>query len=199
MMKTLLLIIVLAACKSQQPQAPQAPPQAEPQRANDQVTVTAVIAKLKGFQGDMCRCKAGDSACADKVEKAMKDYARSKEVEAIDEKSISPDDEKQMMGIMSEMAKCQQAATGTIDRATLMEAMAKMEGFKDDMCRCKAGDKACSEKIEQAMKIYADSMKDMHLDQKSITPDDEKKMVSVMTDYMKCQQAALGTGGTGAP
>ena len=78
------------------------------------------------------------------------------------------------------------------------EAMAKMEGFKNDMCKCKAGEKACAEKVEKDMKAWMESMKGKEKDMKS-SPEDEKKGGAIMTDLMKCQQAAMGAGDMAAP
>jgi hypothetical protein len=72
----------------------------------------------------------------------------------------------------------------------MKEAMGKMEGFKTAMCACKAGDKACAEKVDKDMKTYGESMKGKDKDAK-LSPDDEKKMMAVVTEYGKCQQAAM--------
>ncbi len=74
------------------------------------------------------------------------------------------------------------------------EAIAKMETFKGQMCACKAGDKACAEKVEKDMKAYGDSMKGKEPDPKSVTEADKKKMGDLMGEYIKCQQAATGGG-----
>jgi hypothetical protein len=70
------------------------------------------------------------------------------------------------------------------------EVIAKVEGFKTAMCACKAGDKACAEKVEKDMKAYMDSMQGKGEKDAKVSADDEKKMTAVMGDYMKCQQAA---------
>ena len=76
------------------------------------------------------------------------------------------------------------------DRRLVAEAMVKMESLKNDMCRCQAGDKACAEAVEKDMKAYADSMKGKDPDPKSITEADKQKMIEMMTEMAKCQQAA---------
>jgi len=78
------------------------------------------------------------------------------------------------------------------------EAMAKMEGFKNDMCKCKAGDKACAEKVQKDMTAWMDSMKGKEKDMKS-SPEDEKKGQALMQEMMKCQQTAMGTDPAMAP
>jgi len=75
------------------------------------------------------------------------------------------------------------------------EAMAKMESFKNDMCKCKEGDKACAEKVEKAMKDYGDSMKGKAGDKEpKMSDEDTKKIMATMTEMAKCQQKAMGTG-----
>ncbi|HWO18840.1 MAG TPA: hypothetical protein VNO30_08690 [Kofleriaceae bacterium] len=209
MVKTLLLIVALAACKSQQPQEPQKPQepqplqqssQAEP-KPDDQFTIEAAFAKMRGFKSDMCRCKAGDGACAEKVEQAMKDYADSMKGTKLEQIRPSKADEREMTELLMAMMKCQETARGMGPdghRPTLQEAMAKMEGFKNDMCSCKVSDKACATKIDQALRDYAESTKGAGLE-KQLTPDDEKKVTVMMTELAKCQQVIMGTGNTSAP
>lgn len=85
-----------------------------------------------------------------------------------------------------------------LDQITLQEAIAKVEGFKDDMCKCKAGDKVCAEQVEQAMRNFADSMKDKERDLRP-SEADEKRMMEIVMQMAKCQQAAMGTDDMGAP
>jgi hypothetical protein len=77
------------------------------------------------------------------------------------------------------------------------EAMAKMEGYKNDMCKCKAGDKACAEKVEKDMKAYQDSMKGKEPDPKAISDADKKKMMEMGAELVKCTQTAMGMGAGG--
>jgi len=77
----------------------------------------------------------------------------------------------------------------------VQKAMAKMEGFKNAMCRCKAGDRACAEKVDQAMKDYADSMRGKERDVK-VSDEDQKKMLAMMGEMAQCQMAAMGGGNT---
>jgi hypothetical protein len=79
------------------------------------------------------------------------------------------------------------------------EAMAKMEGFKTAMCACKAGDKACAEKVEKDMKTYSDAMKGKGDKDAKVSEEDTKKMMATMTEYAKCQQTAMGTDPAMAP
>jgi hypothetical protein len=75
------------------------------------------------------------------------------------------------------------------------EAMAKMESFKNDMCKCKEGDKACAEKVEKAMKDYGESMKGKGDGKEpKMSDEDTKKIMATMTEMAKCQQKAMGTG-----
>lgn len=70
--------------------------------------------------------------------------------------------------------------------------MAKMESFKDDMCQCQAGDKACAEAVAQAMKAYAASMKGREPDSNLVTDADKSRMMDLMSEMAKCQQATFG-------
>lgn len=88
-------------------------------------------------------------------------------------------------------------ATGG-DQRTIKEAMAKLKGFKEDMCKCKAGDKACAEGVEQAVRSYTDSMKGKDPGVK-ISDADTKKLMEMMTEMAKCQQAVMGIGDMSAP
>lgn len=89
--------------------------------------------------------------------------------------------------------------TGCKKKSDVAAAMAKMEGFKNDMCKCKAADKACAEKVEKDMKAYGESMKGKDPDPKSVTDADKKKMMDMMTEMGKCQQTAMGGGDMATP
>lgn len=84
---------------------------------------------------------------------------------------------------------------GCKKKGGVAEAMAKMEGFKNDMCACKDGDKACAEKVANAMKAYGESMKGKEPDEKSVSDADKKKMMDMMGEMGKCQTKAMGMGG----
>jgi len=79
----------------------------------------------------------------------------------------------------------------TQERRMVKEAIARLEAFAEDMCRCKAGDKACAEKVEADMKVYMDSMKGKEPNPKSVTEEEKHKLVDMMTEMAKCQQAAM--------
>ena len=73
--------------------------------------------------------------------------------------------------------------------------VAKMEGWKTDMCKCKAGDAACSQKVLDDQKKYADEM--AKTADKDAKPDPAeaaemaKKMEPIMAEYTKCMTAAM--------
>ncbi len=79
------------------------------------------------------------------------------------------------------------------------DIIAKMEGFKNDMCKCKAGDKACAEKVGKDMQAYMESMKGKVPDEKNVSEADKKKSEAIGMEMMKCQQTAMGMGGDMAP
>ena len=70
------------------------------------------------------------------------------------------------------------------------EAVAKMEGFKNDMCKCT--DKACADKVNADMMKYGESMKG----KKEEKPDQKlvDKMMGIMGEYTKCMDKASGAG-----
>jgi hypothetical protein len=73
--------------------------------------------------------------------------------------------------------------------------VAKFEGWKTDMCKCKAGDTACSQKVLDDQKKYADEM--AKTADKDAKPDPAeaaemaKKMEPIMAEYTKCMTAAM--------
>lgn len=69
------------------------------------------MAKMESFQKDMCACK--DKACAEKVDTDMKAYGEKMKGKADKDAKISEADQKKMMEVMTEYAKCQQTAMGT--------------------------------------------------------------------------------------
>ena len=76
------------------------------------------------------------------------------------------------------------------------EAMAKMGEFKDQMCACK--DKACADKVQDAMnKWSAENAK--NAGDKQEKPDDKtmKEMQDVGTKYGECMAKAMGGGDMG--
>ena len=89
--------------------------------------------------------------------------------------------------------------TGCKKKNDIGAAMAKMEGFKSDMCKCKAGEKACAEKVEKDMKAYMDSMKGKEPDAKAMSDADKKKMMDTVTEMGKCQMAAMAAGDMAPP
>jgi len=79
--------------------------------------------------------------------------------------------------------------------------VAKMEGWKTDMCKCKAGDSACSQKVLDDQKKYADEM--AKTADKDAKPDPAeaaemaKKMEPIMAEYTKCMTAAMTPAAAG--
>ena len=79
------------------------------------------------------------------------------------------------------------------------DAIGKLEGFKGQMCACKANDKACADKVEKDMKAYEDSMKGKEPDPKSVSKADQEKLVSIMMEMDKCKTNAKGADPAMAP
>lgn len=74
---------------------------------------------------------------------------------------------------------------GCKKKGGVAEAMAKMEGFKKDMCAC--ADKACAEKVSKAMDDYTKSMGDKgEKMMKEMSEDDKKKSMAIGEELGKC-------------
>jgi hypothetical protein len=74
------------------------------------------------------------------------------------------------------------------------EAIAKMEGFSKDMCECK--DKACADKVNDAMAKWGTEMAKTAGAAKDEKPDPElaKKSADVMTKYTECMTKLMMAG-----
>ena len=83
------------------------------------------------------------------------------------------------------------AAMGCKKKSAGGEAMAKMEGFADDMCKCK--DAACVTKVSEAMQKWSTEQKP-DKDYKP-TEEDTKKGTEVMKKMQECTAKAAGGGG----
>jgi hypothetical protein len=89
--------------------------------------------------------------------------------------------------------------TGCKKKAGMAEAMAKMESFKNDACKC--ADKACLDKVDQAMAEWSKSMMEKQGDKPpQQSPEDSKKMAAIMEEMGKCRTKLLTpTDGAGTP
>ncbi|HWU87267.1 MAG TPA: hypothetical protein VN253_08330 [Kofleriaceae bacterium] len=86
--------------------------------------------------------------------------------------------------------------TGCKKKGGVAEAMAKMESFKGDMCKCK--DKACVEGVEAAMKKYGEENKDKMDANAKPSEADQKKMMGMMEEMSKCRATAMGPADGGS-
>ncbi len=78
------------------------------------------------------------------------------------------------------------------------DAIAKMTDFKDQMCKC--ADKACAEKVTEAMTKWGQDMaKEGSKEEAKISEDDTKKMASVTEEMTKCMTKAMMAGGAMTP
>jgi hypothetical protein len=78
------------------------------------------------------------------------------------------------------------------------DAIAKMTDFKDQMCKC--ADKACAEKVTEAMTKWGQEMAKEGGDKEAkISEDDTKKMASVTEEMTKCMTKAMMAGGAMTP
>lgn|SRR5512140_2485004 len=77
------------------------------------------------------------------------------------------------------------------------DALGKMTEYKDLMCKCAAGDKACADKVAAD---YAKAMADMagadKGEAKAPDPEEAKKYAPVMKEYTDCMMKAQGMGMT---
>jgi hypothetical protein len=75
------------------------------------------------------------------------------------------------------------------------DAIAKMTDFKDQMCKC--ADKACAEKVTEAMTKWGQDMAKEGGDKEAkISEEDTKKMASVTEEMTKCMTKAMMAGAT---
>jgi glycerol dehydrogenase-like iron-containing ADH family enzyme len=78
------------------------------------------------------------------------------------------------------------------------DAIAKMTDFKDQMCKC--ADKACAEKVTEAMTKWGQDMAKEGGDKEAkISEDDTKKMASVTEEMTKCMTKAMMAGAMTPP
>jgi hypothetical protein len=137
--------------------APPAEP-AEPDRAE------AFLAKIGEFKDQVCAC--ADSACLEKAQKDMMEWAIANMEEM---KGLTPTKAQDETAdkYSAEMDACKQRieASSTSDAPALDgdAILKKMEEFKNQVCACK--DKACVDSVQKSMMDWAmknmDSMKDM--------------------------------------
>jgi len=69
------------------------------------------------------------------------------------------------------------------------EALEAMTKFKDQMCSCKVGDKACGDKVAEDMMKWGQQMaKDASASPEPPDPETAKKAADIMTMYSECQK-----------
>ena len=75
-------------------------------------------------------------------------------------------------------------------------AIAKMGEFKDQMCKCT--DKACADKVAEAMTKWTQEFAKEAGGDKAAKPSEEdtKKTTQIMEEYTKCQGKAMQAGAT---
>lgn len=79
------------------------------------------------------------------------------------------------------------------------EAVAKMEEFKNEMCKCK--DKACADKVQESMTKWSTDMAAKAGDKKDQKADEAtmKKMTEVGQAYGECMTKAMSAGAETPP
>ncbi len=141
-----------------------------------------VLGKLEGFRTEMCACHAGDQACGRKVQRALGDFN-----DAHRESSVPYHEVKRLGLIAGEIERCEK-------RALEEDVMAVMERFKNAMCACTAGDKACAERVQKDMQDYAEARRDEKWDKMS--DEDMKRATDLGMAMAKCASAAMGMNNT---
>jgi hypothetical protein len=71
----------------------------------------------------------------------------------------------------------------------MKQAMAKMEMFKDQMCKCQ--DAACASRVQQDMTAWAASMKNLDKTAKP-SEEDTKRVTEIMKQFVECATKAAG-------
>lgn len=76
------------------------------------------------------------------------------------------------------------------------DMMAKMTDLKNKMCECKAGDRACAEKVNEDMRKWGEqNSKGGH----TTNPEMAKKMEPVTREFGECMMKAMAPAGGGDP
>jgi hypothetical protein len=133
----------------------------------DRALDALALGKLVAHKAEMCACRTGDRACAERVAKGW-----------------HPDREPRgSRELAAETKKCEK-------RAIHEDMMAAMERFKDAMCACKVGDKDCAQHVQKDMQDFAED----HRDERDLklTDDEMKRATDLGMEMMKCSQYAMG-------
>ena len=86
--------------------------------------------------------------------------------------------------------------TGCKKKGGAADMSGKYTEFKDAMCKCKAGDSACANKVQEDMNKWTqEQAKTMGTEAAKMDPKEAeemtKKITPIMTDYGKCMTAAM--------
>lgn len=73
------------------------------------------------------------------------------------------------------------------------DMMAKMTEYKNQMCACKAGDKACADKVNADMKTWSDQH--AKTGEHNASPEMAKKMEPVTKEFADCMMKAMTPSG----
>lgn len=157
------------------------------------------ISDMKSLRDKMCDCK--DKDCVEKVEEEFKEIGKKYRDEKDDP---SPETKKQAKEIMGEYRDCRRkvkhggggAGEGDGDgegnskgAAAAAEAVSKMTGFKDSMCKC--ADKACADKVTEEMTKWSSEMAKTGATNMKPSPEDAKKMGELSTAMGECLTKAM--------
>ena len=95
------------------------------------------------------------------------------------------------MGIVL-VAAMSLASFGCKKKGGMGDAISKLSGFKDQMCKCT--DATCAQKVSEEMTTWTQQTQK---DQKQAKPSDEeqKKMADITKQLTDCMTKAMGTGG----
>ncbi len=89
-----------------------------------------------------------------------------------------------MVGALLSFAACGKKDSGP-------DMTGKMTEFKDAMCKCKAGDSACANKVLEDQKKWADGMAKSADKGAKADPEMAKKLEPITAEYGKCMTAAM--------
>ena len=118
-MKTVLLVVVLAACSgsaqapAQEPVLTNSVPKPAPDAAVDAALTdaAAVTAKMMVFRDQLCACK--DTACAERITGELTRWAQEIAREPRAEQNFTEADTRQIAEISEGFAKCMSRISGT--------------------------------------------------------------------------------------
>jgi hypothetical protein len=133
----------------------------------DRALDALALGKLIAHKVEMCACRSGDRACAERVAKAW-------------HPGPEPNGARELI---AETKKCEKHAI----REDMISAM---ERFRDAMCACKSGDKECALQVQKDMQQFVEDNPEVR--DLKLSDDKMKRATQLSEEMVKCSQYAMG-------